>query len=311
VIKDLTITGGRAQDGYEGGALYTESAGDTRLIRTRVAGNTAIHGSGDGGAIHIFNGSHLLLKRSVVSDNLNVESDGGGIENRGSLEVIQSTISGNRSPQSDGGGISMNGADSLLLEDSTVSGNVAGGPDGGGDGGGIYAPGATTATTIVNSTISGNRARGSSSQAGGLLTAGILDVTNATIAHNSSGADEAGGIWGNTGADIRLFNTIVARNDGSPGTENCGGNSAAYDSQGHNLEDRDTCELDGPSDQTLADPMLRSLADNGGPTRTHALRAGSDAINAGNLIGCPDRDQRGVNRPRGPTCDIGAFERNP
>jgi hypothetical protein len=57
----------------------------------------------------------------------------------------------------------------------------------------------------------------------------------------------------------------------------------------------------------LADPLLDPLADNGGPTETMALRAGSPAIDLGS--GCPPRDQRGV--PRAGVCDSGAYERQP
>ena len=52
------------------------------------------------------------------------------------------------------------------------------------------------------------------------------------------------------------------------------------------------------------------LAENGGPTLTHALLAGSPAINAGDDSACPATDQRGVARPQGPHCDIGSVEQN-
>ncbi|HEY9741316.1 MAG TPA: choice-of-anchor Q domain-containing protein, partial [Coleofasciculaceae cyanobacterium] len=61
---------------------------------------------------------------------------------------------------------------------------------------------------------------------------------------------------------------------------------------------------------TTANPLLGSLANNGGSgsTQTLALLAGSPAINAGNNSVCPKTDQRGVARPQGGVCDIGAFE---
>jgi CSLREA domain-containing protein len=308
VVKNLTITRGKAKQGYEGAGLIVEVGGAT-LIRTKVSGNKSAQDSGDGAGIYVANGQSLTVKRSIVSGNVTKGGDGGGIENRGDLEVIKSTIANNRALADDGGGISMNGADSLVLDSSTVSGNEAGGPDDGGDGGGIYAPGSSTLFQIVNSTISGNAARGPSSQGGGILVTGIADLTNATVAFNTSTSDQAGGIWGQTGADVNLFNSLISGNFGESLTENCGGNPEAFDSLGHNLENLDTCQLFGPQDQFNAFPRLGPLADNGGPTRTHALRRGSDAINAGNLAGCPDLDQRGENRPHGPTCDIGAYER--
>jgi hypothetical protein len=64
-------------------------------------------------------------------------------------------------------------------------------------------------------------------------------------------------------------------------------------------------------------PRLDSLADNGGPTQTHALQIGSPALNTGNPAvpgsggnACEPTDQRGFLRPADGNCDIGAFERN-
>src|SRR5439155_9788402 len=61
-------------------------------------------------------------------------------------------------------------------------------------------------------------------------------------------------------------------------------------------------------DRTHTDPKLEALAHNGGPTETRALASDSPAINAAGRLGCPKRDQRGVKRPKGPACDIGAYE---
>jgi hypothetical protein len=94
----------------------------------------------------------------------------------------------------------------------------------------------------------------------------------------------------------------------SSGNGNCTG-SHPITSEGHNLEDTDTCGLTGPGDLRNTDPKLGPLADNGGLTQTQALLPGSPAIDAGSTD-CPPpaTDQRGVSRPQGPACDIGAFE---
>src|SRR5262249_20347535 len=100
-------------------------------------------------------------------------------------------------------------------------------------------------------------------------------------------------------------NTIVAGNTPS----DCQGIVA---SSGNNLDGAASCALAAAGDLSRVDPVLGPLADNGGPTRTHALMAGSPAIDAG--AGCPATDQRGMPRPRDRTgdgtalCDIGAFE---
>jgi predicted outer membrane repeat protein len=109
-----------------------------------------------------------------------------------------------------------------------------------------------------------------------------------------------GGIY--SGGNATLTNTIVSDN----GVDNCGG---SVSSSGYNLTDDDSCGFTAPGDLVVADAMLGPLADNGGPTETHALLAGSPAIDAGSPD-CPPpaTDQRGVARPQGAACDIGAFE---
>ncbi len=262
----------------------------------------------DGGGVRVEDQRALGLESALITDNRTTEAgnDGGGIENRGALTLSKSTVRGNRAG-GDGGGISMNGGDSLSLERSTVSGNLAGNQAFGGDGGGIYSPSGVS-STIENSTISGNRSRGPSSQGGGIYASGgsSMDLTSVTVAFNDSSDDIGGGIY-NPGADVDLLSTIVARNEGQPGNHNCGGDGPG--SLGSNLEDRDTCALGGAGDLPDASPGMTALASNGGPTQTHALKGSSDAVDAGDAGSCPPTDQRGVDRPQGAECDIGAFER--
>ncbi len=87
---------------------------------------------------------------------------------------------------------------------------------------------------------------------------------------------------------------------------------------GSNLDDDESCNLTQPSDLRGRDARLGALADNGGPTQTHDLLADSPAIDAGDPTGCKDADgqllqtdQRGVDRPQGRACDLGAVEYRP
>jgi hypothetical protein len=88
-------------------------------------------------------------------------------------------------------------------------------------------------------------------------------------------------------------------------------------SNGHNLSSDGSCGLAGPGDLNNTNPNLGPLADNGGPTRTHILPAGSPAVDAGSNVGCPGTDQRGFLRPvdanadGSAICDIGAYEFQP
>ena len=99
---------------------------------------------------------------------------------------------------------------------------------------------------------------------------------------------------------MTVRNSIIAGNTGSQ----CSG----ITSLGHNVFSDDSCGHSGPGDMPSTDPMLGPLANNGGPTPTHALLAGSPAIDAGDSTGCPTSDQRGYSRSG--VCDMGAFEFN-
>jgi hypothetical protein len=79
-------------------------------------------------------------------------------------------------------------------------------------------------------------------------------------------------------------------------------------SRGSNLANDGSCFLTSPGDLPNRDPKLGALTANGGPTFTQAPRPGSPLIDHGTNAGCPTTDQRGVTRPQGPRCDIGAVE---
>jgi hypothetical protein len=102
--------------------------------------------------------------------------------------------------------------------------------------------------------------------------------------------------------------TIVASGTGG---RDCAGTLG--EDQGYNLDGDDSCGFTRATDITNTDPLLGPLANNGGPTQTMALLPGSPAIDKGGTAanGCLATDQRGVTRPQGPACDIGAFEAVP
>ena len=102
-----------------------------------------------------------------------------------------------------------------------------------------------------------------------------------------------------------MLNTIVTGGVGSTGSENCSG---PLGSQGHNIDSLDQCGFHANGDKPLTDPQIGPLQDNAGPTDTRALPATSPAVDAGAAQGCPVTDQRGLPRPQGNGCDIGAFE---
>jgi hypothetical protein len=92
------------------------------------------------------------------------------------------------------------------------------------------------------------------------------------------------------------------------------GGEVTWTSNGYNIESPgDTCGFDQNTDEAgVPDPMLGPLQNNGGPTQTHALLPGSDAINQIPEAACElEEDQRGEPRPGGTMCDVGAFEVQP
>ena len=199
------------------------------------------------------------------------------------------------------GGAIHNHYSTLTLTDSTLSGNSARRL-----GGGIYNFSGTL--NLTNSTISGNSATG---DGGGIFNndIGTLTLASSTISGNS--ASTGGGIANIGTAD--LISTIIAGNGVSSGPD-CHGSPKSL---GYNLlGTSDGCSFTPTTDDLVnVDPNLGPLTDNGGPTETHALSPGSPAIDAITLADCVDTegnpvttDQRGVSRPQGPACDIGAYE---
>jgi hypothetical protein len=283
------------------------------------------------------NGGTLVVTDSTVSDN-RAAGDGGGIANQGALAVSHSTIRDNTTINpfsgSGGGGIvSYGGVASVTA--STISGN--GKPPGTtgfpavGCGGGIRADAGEL--RVTNSTISGNRG---GDTGGGLCVAGAANVSirNSTITGNTTQLPAAGqgggGIYGSLA--VTLSNTIVAGNTSANSIgHDCRG---ALASGGHNLigdaipfpNTPPWCTLGTTTGDQVGtsipiDARLGPLADNGGPTRTHALLPDSPAIDAGSPaepgrggFACEPVDQRGAFRPQDGNsdgtnhCDIGAFE---
>jgi CSLREA domain-containing protein len=204
---------------------------------------------------------------------------GGGIlVTQGALAVKDSTLVGNRA-DSFGGGIETGSTGTSNLVNVTVSGNRAGR-----DGGGVD----TTAgrTTLINATVTGNVAdsQGECHGGGGIGSFGGATVTlrSSIVAGNSERRGRTPDCFNDTGGVLAsLGQTLVGNPTG------CGYSAGAGDISG-------------------VDPKLGSLADNGGPTPTHALLSSSPALDKG--AGCAKTDQRGVPRVGGGTCDIGAYE---
>lgn len=315
-ISGVTLQNGHATQASVQAGGGVSNAGLLTLQNCVVTGNLSSYLNDWGGGI--YNSGSLTLSNSVVSNNATGGHNayGGGIFNQGSLTMVNSTISGNTtygggSSPGHGGGIF---GGNVIASGSTISGNSAA------LGGGLYA---TTTVVLTNSTISGNYSDGSG---GGLYVAsGTTGLYNVTITQNQANADASGSAVGggvtNAAGTLTFINTIISANELVIATvpfptldnDECSG---TLTSQGYNLMtyvEAFHCTIAGP--YTSTDVTLGPLQFNGGFTKTHALPVGSAAIDAGNPSGCTDKlgapittDQRGVPRPYGAHCDVGAFE---
>jgi putative Ig domain-containing protein/CARDB protein len=300
-ISGVTIRNGQPPEFVGGGIL---NRGNLTLTNVVVSGNTAKGASPAGsplpdGGGGIYNGvnSTMTLSRVVVTGN--TATRGGGIYNDilGTATLTDVTVSNNQTGV-EAGGAGLYNAGTASLSGVTVSGNATDNA-----GAGIETIGTATLTNV---TVSGNAA----TNGGGIYIAdsslgpALTILTNVTITANTAGlpGTGAGGLF-SAGAAPKLTNVIVSGNT----TVNCFG---PITSLGHNLDSGTTCGFPGTGDLSNADPLLGPLQNNGGFTLTHALLAGSPAIDAGTNTGCPPTDQRGAPflRPQGLKCDIGAYE---
>ncbi|MDP6452813.1 MAG: trypsin-like serine protease [SAR202 cluster bacterium] len=297
-IIDATALGDRA--------FFVQTASAT-ISNLTVKGGQA---SG-GGAMRIIVNATATLNQVNVTGNSST-GDAGAIRNEGALTVNDSSIAGNTSGGF-GGGVYNALAGTLTISRSTVSGNTA--THGAG---GIESNGGNV--TILNSTISGNTANGG--VGGGIehdSSSGVLSINNSTIAANVASSTNVGGGIAVTNGAVKIKNSILADNTAAGGGPDCFTNSGkSLTSEDYNLiESTSGCTITGATSNNITgqDPKLGALADNGGPTKTHALLTGSPALDKGNTTtpgsggnACLSTDQRGMTRPSGSACDMGAYE---
>jgi uncharacterized delta-60 repeat protein len=287
-------------------------------------------GSANGGAV-FHDGGTMFITGTLFMNNA---ATGGGGANRG-LEVV---IAANGN-----GGALFNQSGGLELRTCAFVFNQANGGNGAGistgfghfsvggsaSGGGIYNLGALT---TINCTLAGNSCiggpgpsdlaeSGGSAFGGGIFNRGGTSLLNVTVAVNSvqagsSGTDPShltfsyppealGSSISETKGTAMLTNTILFC---APTQTNVSG---TITDGGHNICSDASASFSRGSSRNNLDPFLAPLADNGGLTPTMALLPSSPAVDAGDDSACPPTDQRGVTRPQGLACDIGAFELAP
>ncbi len=342
-IADLTVANG-GTSGSPGGGIY-EAGGALTLDRCALTGNvadSAYGGQAAGGGLYVAGGT-LTLDHSTLSANEAYGVDGytvpssqsfpAGSAAGGGLYVAGGTVSIDNSTFSGNGARGGNG------NPADACSGISAGDGGQGEGGGLYVAGGSA--SIDNSTFSANAADGGEGGAGGdcpdapyplyypggngglaagggiRVAAGTVEVQHSTLSGNGAtgglGGDSnaapgvgAGGGIANAGG-LQLYDTVLAGNTAAAAPDLDG----AFTSLGHNLIGNTTGGSGfAASDLLNVNPQLGALRNNGGPTQTMALLAGSPAIDAGDNTGAPAYDQRGPGFARivNGTIDIGAFE---
>jgi hypothetical protein len=287
-----------------GVAIYGGFAGTEKLFRQRnpavnvttLSGDIGTAGNAGDNSFHVVLGSGT--NNTAVLDGFSIKGGnatsqapndrGGGMYNYyGSPKLTNLSFSFN-SAKSLGGGI-LNNHSSPILTNVTFESNEAY------DGGGMA--NLSSSPALTNVTFFGN----SSTNGGGMYnSASSPTLTNVTFYQNGA---SYGGAMNNSGSNPTIKNSILW-GDGLDEIANSASTSTITQS---------IVKGGCPSGATCtfvinADPKLGPLQDNGGNTKTMALGTGSAALDMGNNSTCASRDQRGVTRPQGPACDLGAFE---
>jgi hypothetical protein len=273
---------------YGGGGVFVlGSNGRLDIAGGQIISNT----SNRGGGVFVRLGSMTLSGGQIMSNT--AAFYGGGLHvQEGNVVMDDVQIMNNTANL--GGGIAVFSVATVTISGGQIISNSAG------SGGGIFSNLDGT-LTLINTTLSGNQA--TSGSGGALRNDGTTELIYTTMVSNTA-SSSGGGIFRTSGA-LMLQNTIVAHN--SP--VNCDyANGGSFISFGYNLESADTCGLNASTDITDTAPMLGQLTDDG-VSWFYPLLDGSPAINAGQCVpGVTTVDTRGVRRPAGGLCDIGAYE---
>jgi len=337
-----------------GGGITNGALGTVHITNSTLSSNSASADPGNsnpndvrlGAGGGVYNSGVMSITNSTLSGNSGSSTHndgsafcnglGGAIYNQGTIDVLNSTLSGNSvigngANGAQGGGVYNKAGGTINITTSTISGNSAqaGGHGQGADGGGISNSGTLT---ITSSTVATNSAFGSSGGAfgGGVSNSSLLNITKSTISGNSAGGGTGsggGGISTGQSNTTNVSNSIIANNNaqlipiGAPEVR------GTFTTNGNNLigrSDGSTGFTNGSNNDLVGsiaapiNPLLDTLANNGGPTQTLALLPGSPAIDKGSAVAGIAADQRGFTRPvdlsgfanaaGGDGSDIGAFE---
>jgi hypothetical protein len=315
--------------GFLGGGIYIHVNSTATLTNCTLSNDSAIGGGGgDGGGVFVNDKSTARLTNCTLSND-RAGNGGGGLCTDGSGTATFSNCTLSNDSAGQGGGVCVVPGGAVTLTNCTLSNDANSGllnegtatavgctfsNDSALAGGGLENVGTAT---LTNCTFSNDTATSSIDGGGGIFNEGgaTLTLTNCTLANNSALAGSGGGIWNAAGGTLNLTNTIVAENTATGSGPDVSGevNTADHNLIGDGSGMSIVTDLGGNLVGTGAapiDPRLGPLQNNGGPTQTLALLAGSPAIGHADNAKAPATDQRGITRVTGlgEITDIGAFE---
>jgi hypothetical protein len=250
-----------------------------------------------------FPGSALFKRLKIRGGSAGAASSGGGIlVEQGAAKVLQSTLSSNSAGLHGGGVAAVAPGATASINSSTLSGNSA-------NFGGGFSATSSAFITAVNSTLSQNSA-GSFGGGAHASVNGVVNVTSVTVARNTTAGNGGGISIASGGGGFFVRNTILALNSALAGGNDChAGAPAVFSGSATNLvgDLSGACASLAPSSIPTTSPRIKGLSNNGGLTKTIALRKSSPAVDKASKNKAVKVDQRGETRGKKP--DIGAYER--
>ena len=307
ILTEVTFTANSATDG---GAIYNDTSG-SHLTDVIFSGNSATNGGG----VYNRTNARIPILENVIFLNNTAANSGGGIYNDNNNPTLTGVVFDGNVASLGGGMYNENNSEASLLDVSFIENQANQ------HGGGMY--NLESHPSLVNVTFDSNVANAS---AGGLANfSSHPTLINVTFHQNTAGS--YGGGIAQSFSHPTLVNVTFSGNSAT----NAGGgisndasspviiNSILYNDSGgeiHNFSGSSSPDVTysivqggyAGTGNLNANPLLGPLQDNGGFTQTMALGTGSPAINAGDDTNCPPIDQRGIARPQGSHCDIGAYE---
>ena len=252
------------------------------------ARTTIIDARGAGRVVEVPAGSSAVLAGLTITGGSADTGGGAFVAGGGQLAIYNAIVEGNVATGR-GGGVA--NAGNLSVFGSTFEDNRAAS-------GGAIASEPSSSSFVYISTLSGNAA----TTAGGAIAAnGSVQIQRSTIANNTAPA--GGGVFDENLAVQALWGTLLAGNSSA-----CGGFTSNRSLWSTNLSDDGTCAFESPQGTNGAAPNIGALTNNGGPTDTHALSAGSPAINGVDPSFCVQGSPDQRNAPAPDQCDIGSYE---